>query len=72
MVRIEGPESRVKVVTEADTDPIDISNVVGVKEFRVNLFVNDPMIRLANVTGVMVRIDVGLDPGPATDKKSKK
>ena len=72
MVRIEGPESRVKVVTEADTDPIDISNVVGVKEFRVNLFVNDPMIRLANVTGVMVRIDVGLDQGPATDKKSKK
>lgn len=72
LVRIEGPESRVKQVTEADTDPIDISNVVGVKEFRVNLFVNDPMIRLANVTGVMVRIDVGLASDPVADKKSKK
>ncbi len=72
LVRIEGPESRVKLVTEADTDPIDISNVVGVKEFRVNLFVNDPMIRLANVTGVMVRIDVGLDPGPEDNKKPRK
>lgn len=72
MVRIEGPESHVKKVTEADTDPIDISNVVGTKEFRVNLFVNDPVIRLANVTGVIVRVEVGLDTPPETDKKSKK
>lgn len=72
MVRIEGPESRVREVTEAETDPIDISNVVGNKEFRVNLFVNDPMIRLGNVTGVVVRIDVGLDPGPESPAGAKK
>jgi YbbR domain-containing protein len=72
MVRVEGPESRVREVTEAETDPVDISNVVGTKEFRVNLFVNDPMIRLANVTGVVVRMDVGLDPGPESPATTKK
>ncbi|MDZ7637474.1 MAG: CdaR family protein [Bryobacterales bacterium] len=72
LVRIEGPSSRVVKVSEAETDPIDISNVVGEKEFRVNLYVNDPMIRLANVTGVIVRIYVGLDPGPDAEAKPKK
>lgn len=72
MVRIEGPETRVRGVTEAETDPVDISNVVGEKEFRVSLYVNDPMIRLANVTGVVVRIDVGLDPGPEAPGANKK
>ena len=72
MVRIEGPESHIKGVSEAETDPIDISNVVGVKEYRVNLFVNDPFVRLANVSAVTVRIDVGLDPGPEQNGKTKK
>ena len=71
-MRIEGPESHIKGVNEAETDPIDISNVVGMKEYRVNLFVNDPFVRLASVSAVTVRIDVGLDPGPEQNGKAKK
>ena len=73
IVRVEGPESRIKRVLEAETDPIDISNVVGPKEFRVNLFVNDPFVRLPDMNNVTVRIEVGIDAPPeAAETQPKK
>ncbi len=61
LIRVEGPELRIREVTEAETDPIDLSAVVGKKEYRVNLYVNDPFVRLTTVTNVVVRIEVGIE-----------
>lgn len=61
LIRVEGPEMRIRQVTEAETDPIDLSTVVGLKEYRVNLFVNDPFVRLTTVTNVTVRVEVGIE-----------
>lgn len=60
LIRVEGPELRIQQVTQAETDPIDLSAVVGAKEYRVNLYVNDPFVRLTTVTNVTVRVEVGL------------
>ena len=38
---ILGPESRIKLIDTAQTDPIDLSGVVASSEFRVNTFVDD-------------------------------
>jgi len=63
-IRVEGPETRIRRVTEAETDPIDLSSVNGEKDYRVNLYVNDPFVRLTNITNVLVRVNVGNDlPG---------
>lgn len=61
MIRVEGPETRIRRVVEAETDPIDLSAVVGSKEYRVNLYVNDPFVRLTSVTNVTVRVEVGIE-----------
>ena len=42
---IAGPKSRVGRITEAATDRVDVSSVVGSSEFRVNAFVDDPYVR---------------------------
>lgn len=68
MVMLEGPESRIIRVTEAETDPIDLSAVVGSKEYRVNLFVNDPFVRLVSTTSVTVRVEVGLEKSEGLDE----
>jgi len=67
MIRVEGPEKRIRQVTEAETDPIDLSNVVGAKEYRVNLYVNDPFVRLTNVTNVTVRVEIGIEAAAEDD-----
>ncbi|MCU0226881.1 MAG: CdaR family protein [Bryobacterales bacterium] len=60
LIPVEGPETRIRQVTEAETDPIDLSAVVGKKEYRANLYVSDPFVRLTTVTNVTVRVDVGI------------
>jgi hypothetical protein len=42
---IVGPASHVARVTQAITDTVDVSQVVGTSEFRVNAFLNDPYVR---------------------------
>ncbi len=42
---IVGPASHVRQVTYAETDPIDVSHVVGRTEFHVHTFVADPQVR---------------------------
>jgi YbbR domain-containing protein len=55
-VRIVGPESRVRQLTHAETDPIDLSRVVGKAEFRVHVYVGDPQVRLVSSPVVVVSV----------------
>jgi YbbR domain-containing protein len=57
-MRVVGPESRVRKVDHAVTDPIDLSPVVGVQEFRVNTFTEDPLVRFQSPPQVVVRVTV--------------
>ncbi|MEK7408706.1 MAG: CdaR family protein [Acidobacteriota bacterium] len=65
---IVGPESRVREVEFVETDPIDLSQALSQQEFRTNVFVRDPLVRLASPAVVTVRLtlekssaDTGLD-----------
>jgi hypothetical protein len=55
-LHIVGPASRVARTTTAITDPLDVSNVVGTSEFRVNAFVEDPYIRFEGSPQVRVTV----------------
>jgi YbbR domain-containing protein len=55
-VQIVGPRSRVARVTSAVTDQIDLTNVVGTAQFHVNVFVEDPYIRLEGSQEVTVQV----------------
>jgi YbbR domain-containing protein len=57
-VRISGPRSRVARVTSVITDQVDVSNVVGVSEFHVSVFVEDPFIRLLDPPEVTVTVSM--------------
>jgi YbbR domain-containing protein len=57
-IRIVGPESHVRKLNHAITDPIDLSPVVGVQEFRVNTFTEDPQVRCQSSQQVVVRVTV--------------
>jgi YbbR domain-containing protein len=53
---IVGPASHVARVTQAVTDAVDVSQVVGTSEFRVNAFLNDPYVRFQGSPQVDVTI----------------
>ena len=55
-LEITGPASHVARINEALTDQMDVSNVVGAKEFRVNAYVEDPFVRLEGSPQVMVSV----------------
>jgi len=57
-VRVVGPESHVNRVEFAETDPVDLSGVVGEEEFQVQAFVADPQVRLATPPTITVRVVV--------------
>jgi hypothetical protein len=56
MARIVGPESRVTRVEAVQTDPIDLSGVVGESWFEVQLYVADPQVRLAASPTARVKV----------------
>lgn len=58
VVRVVGPESHVTRVEFAETDPVDLSAVVGEEEFQVQAFVSDPQVRLVSPFSVTVRVVV--------------
>ena len=51
-----GPESRVKKIEYAVTDPVDLSSVVSESEFHVNAFVGDPHVRFEKPEKVSVKV----------------
>lgn len=53
---IVGPSGPVAGVTAAVTDPIDVSNVVGTKEFQVNAFVDNQYVRFQSPPLVAVTV----------------
>jgi YbbR domain-containing protein len=53
---IVGPSTHVAGVEVAITDPVDVSNVVAVKEFHVNAFIGDPYVRLRSSPTVAVTV----------------
>jgi YbbR domain-containing protein len=55
-LRIAGPASHVARVTAAVTDPVNVGSAVGVAEFRVNAFVEDPYVRFLDSAQVAVTI----------------
>jgi hypothetical protein len=55
-VQVVGPRSRVARITSAITDQIDLSNVVGTEQFRVNVLVEDPYVRLAGPLEATVQV----------------
>lgn len=57
-LRIIGPESHVREVEYAETDPIDISSVVGEETFQVQTFVRNQYVRLMSSPGVRVTVAV--------------
>lgn len=55
---VVGPESRVREMDFVETDPINLSEVVGRQEFQAHLFVRDPQVRLESPVTVRVRVDL--------------
>jgi len=55
-LHIIGPSSHIARISTVATDPIDISNVVGTSEFRVNAFVNDAFVRFQEQPQVIVTV----------------
>ena len=55
-LEIAGPASRVARIAAAVTDPVDLSSVVGVSQFRVNAFVDDSFVRFHSSPQVVVTV----------------
>ena len=58
MVRIRGPEERVKSIEQVATDPVDLSGVVGQREFRTHVNVGDPQVRIEAAPAVTLRVSL--------------
>lgn len=58
-LRVRGPEDRLKNITQLQTDPIDLTGVVGSKQFRVDVNAGDPRIRLEAPVRVAVAVTLG-------------
>jgi hypothetical protein len=53
---IVGPSTRIEAVKSVDTDPVDVSNVVGSSEYRVNAFAGDPYVRFQTPPQVTILV----------------
>lgn len=53
---IIGPESRISLVDVVTTDPIDLTDVVGGRSFRVAAYLPDPYLRFAQDPTVTVEV----------------
>lgn len=63
---VRGPESHVRRVEYAETDPIELEPKAGPQEHRVNAFVREPQVRFATLP--LVRVKVLLEPAGAEAK----
>ena len=60
-VQIAGPRSRVARITSAITDQIDLTNVLGMKQFHVNVLVEDPYVRIVGPSDATVQVTMKKD-----------
>jgi len=57
-LRVNGPESHVTTVTVLQTDPIDLTGIVGERSGRVHVFIGDPQVQLASQSTVTYKVSV--------------
>ncbi len=55
-IEIVGPEHRVELIENAVTDPVDATGVMGNASFTTNVFIADPLVRLAKPAPVRVTV----------------
>ncbi len=55
-LQVSGPEDHVATIHQVVTDPIDVSNVLGTSEFRVNAYVGDSYVRFHTSPQVAVSV----------------
>ena len=55
-VTISGPQSRVRNLDSATTDPIDASGVINRQSFSTNAYVSDPLIQIVHPVPVHVTV----------------
>jgi YbbR domain-containing protein len=55
---VVGPESRVALIDVVSTDPIDLSDVVGGRSFRVTAYLPDPYTRFEHDPSVSVEVQM--------------
>jgi YbbR domain-containing protein len=55
---VVGPESRVNLIDVVSTDPIDLSDVVGGRSFRVTAYLPDPYVRFDRDPSVSVEVQM--------------
>ena len=53
---IVGPESRMALVDQVTTDPIDVSTEIGAKKFQATAYVPDPNLRFEGASSVSVEV----------------
>jgi YbbR domain-containing protein len=58
MLTLVGPESRVRRIEHAVTDPIDLTSAANGAVFRVNAFVGDPHVRFAKPVKIAVKVEI--------------
>jgi YbbR domain-containing protein len=55
-INIVGPEHRVNEVTDAITDPVDATGVVGSATFTTHAYVTDPLVRVQKPEPIRVTV----------------
>jgi YbbR domain-containing protein len=60
---IIGPTSHVEGVEAVQTDPVDLSGVVGAGKFTVQTFIEDPQVRFVSGGQVNVEVEVSRKTG---------
>jgi YbbR domain-containing protein len=58
VLRVSGPESHVSGVATLQTDPIDLSGIVGERSGRVHVFTGDPQVQLVTESAVLYKVTV--------------
>ncbi len=66
-ITVVGPAHRVEDVTDAITDPVDASGVVGSATFTTHAYVTDPLVRVQNSTPIHVTVTTSKNPTGATE-----
>jgi len=57
-IAIAGPASRVGLVDAVQTDQVNVPPIVGVFDYPVNVFIDDPYVRFPNLSRVTVTVTV--------------
>lgn len=67
-INIVGPEHRVNEVSDAITDPVDATGVVGSATFTTHAYVTDPLVRVQKPEAIHVTVTTEKAPKGATPR----